>query len=29
VVPAGGVIDASGNPTTAAFEASFTTASCE
>lgn len=29
VVPAGGVIDASGNPTSAAFEATFTTASCE
>ncbi len=29
VVPAGGVIDASGNPTPAAFEATFTTTSCE
>jgi len=29
VVPAGGVIDASGNATTDAFEATFTTAPCE
>ncbi|MBO6936034.1 MAG: Ig-like domain-containing protein [Deltaproteobacteria bacterium] len=29
VVPAGGVIDASGNPTAETFEATFTTASCE